>query len=409
MSQFSHDKDNIEKQVERYRQGAKKSAMKQALKRDKSIQRPNRTPKKPRRKKWSPADMDEWDELEIERQERIMPRGEQTRRRQVENMLLEKRLDAQDETTQAEELPHPQGAVGQVIEVSSALCRVDVDGETLLCGLRGSLSAEETGFTNVVAVGDKVVVTPDGAGQGVVETVLPRRSALVRPDVFYSHLQQVLVANADQVLIVASWREPLIWLELIDRYLIAAARCKLEAVLCINKIDLVDEQEPLQPVVSTYEALAIPVLLTSARTGVGVDALRDRLCERLTVLTGLSGVGKSSLLSAVQPGLELRTAEISERKNEGRHTTSQSSLLKLDRGGAVVDTPGIREFGMRGLRRAEMGQYFTDLQAFAADCRYRDCSHLSETECGVQAAVQDGRASASRYHSYERIYNELSV
>jgi ribosome biogenesis GTPase len=246
------------------------------------------------------------------------------------------RLDqnaAPDDSAPAQET---DGLQGIVLEVSSSLCRVDVQGQDLLCGLRGSLSAQETGFTNVVAVGDHVIVSPDGAGRGVVEAILPRRSVLARPDVFASHLQQVIVANADQLLVVASWREPAVWLELIDRYLIAAERHNLLPVICVNKVDLAEDEAFCRAELRPYVDLGYRVLFTSALTGAGVDDLRDLLRDKTTVLAGLSGVGKSSLLAAVQPGLKLRTRNVSD-SGEGRHTTTQVTLLKLDPGGFVVD------------------------------------------------------------------------
>src|SRR5512136_2635196 len=175
----------------------------------------NRKPKGDNRKSVAPARPDAWEETETPEVERIMPRGERERRRTVVASALAK-LEADGTGSSAEPAVGPRGIV---VEVSSSLCRVDVAGRELMCSLRGSLSARDTGFTNVIAVGDHVVVSDDGAGRGVVEAVLPRQSVLARPDVFRSHLQQVVVANADQLLIVASWREPPIWLELIDRYL----------------------------------------------------------------------------------------------------------------------------------------------------------------------------------------------
>jgi ribosome biogenesis GTPase len=282
-----------------------------------------------------------------------------------------------------------------------------MQGQDLLCGLRGSLSAQETGFTNVVAVGDHVIVSPDGAGRGVVEAVLPRRSVLARPDVFASHLQQVIVANADQLLIVASWREPAVWLELIDRYLIAAERHNLLPVICVNKVDLAEDEDICRAKLRPYVDLGYRVLFTSALTGAGVDELRDLLRDKTTVLAGLSGVGKSSLLAAVQPGLRLRTADVSD-SGEGRHTTTQVTLLKLDPGGFVVDTPCIREFGVSGLEKGELIRFYPEIAAVAGECHFGNCSHIAEPDCAVREAVRQGRVPEARYHSYQKIYVTLS-
>ena len=252
----------------------------------------------------------------------------------------------------------------------------------------------------------------------MVEAVLPRRSALARPDVFYSHLQQVIVANVDQVLIVAAWREPAFWPELVDRYLIAAARYNLAPIICINKIDLADEAADrdaddasdaaeLAQTVAAYRRAGYPVLPTSARTGDGLAELREALAGRTTALAGLSGVGKSSLLSAAEPGLSLRIAEVSSRRHEGRHTTTQVTLHPLAAGGFVADTPGIREFGLSGLRGSDLTRFYPEIAAEAEGCAYADCSHTREPGCAVKAAVRAGRIAAVRYDSYRKIRHGL--
>ena len=355
---------------------------------------------------WNDARWGEVDEIETPQVERVMPRGERERRRKVLTTALarlEKPDDAPDE-------PMPEETAarhGVVIEVSSSLCRVALDGRTLLCGLRGALSAHDTGFTNVVAVGDRVLVSEDGAGRGVVEAVLPRTSALARPDVFHSHLQQVIVANADQLLIVAAWAHPPVWLELIDRYLIASERYRLSPVICINKIDLAQDVTACRAALRPYEDLGHRVMYASALMGVGVDELRGVLRGRTTVLAGLSGVGKSALLAAVQPGLHLRIGAVSDDSHEGRHTTTQVTMLPLVIGGYVVDTPGIREFGVSGVSRGELVRFYPEIAAVAGSCRFRDCSHLHEPGCAVLAAVRQGLVSEARYHNYEKILTTL--
>jgi ribosome biogenesis GTPase len=368
----------------------------------------NRQPKRPRRKDWMPDSFDDLDALyDLPKTERIMPRGERERRQAVMTAALatlEGQASADGEPPTTEE---PTGLPGIVVEVSSSLCRVDLDGRSLICGLRGSLTAQDTGFTNVVAVGDEVVVAEDSSDQGVVEAVLPRRSVLARPDVFYHHLKQVVAANADQLLIVASWRDPIFWPELTDRYLIAAERNNLSPIICLNKIDLAEDVADCRSALRPYLHLGYRVLFTSALTGEGVSALREILRGHMTVLAGLSGVGKSSLLSAVQPGLQLRSGEVSDRSGEGQHITTQVNLFRLDIGGFVVDTPGIREFGLSGLRRAELARFYPEMAAVERNCRFSDCSHLHEPGCAVQAAVQQGLVSAMRYHNYRKIYAEL--
>jgi ribosome biogenesis GTPase len=364
-----------------------------------------------RRKDWLSQygeDSDSLDEVDLPDSERVMPRGERERRRT--NLALA----MSDITTQAGDAvaAGPRHAAieerGTVVEISTGLCRVNLlRGDALLCQVRRSLKAGDTGFTNVVAVGDEVVVSSDGDGRGMVEAVLPRRSALARPDPFYGHLRQVIVANVDQLLIVASWREPALWPELIDRYLISAARNRLAPIICINKMDLAaNPDEPafgLRPwIVAGYR-----VIFTSATTGQGVADLRGVLMGRTTALAGLSGVGKSSLLAAVQPGLNLRVAEVSDRRHEGRHTTTQVTLHPLAGGGFVVDTPGIREFGLSGLNRRDLAGFYPEMIPLAGKCQFADCSHTREPGCAVRAAVREGRLAAVRYENYRKIYRDL--
>ena len=368
----------------------------------------NRQPKGPRQRDWESAAGGDPDDVDLPHTERVMPVGEAERRRTVLTQSLEALAeDGADDAPATALAPDAQGIRGVVVEVSSSLCRVDADGQSYLCGLRGSLSAEDTGFTNVVAVGDGVLIRPQGRDQGIVESVLPRRSALARPDVSQAHLQQIIVANADQLLIIASWSEPALWLELVDRYLIAAERYHLLPIICVNKIDLASDPATCRVALQPYADLGYRVLFASARTGEGVGEVQSTLRDKTTVLAGLSGVGKSSLLSAVQPGLSLRVSAVSGRLQGGRHTTTQVTMLKLGMGGYVVDTPGVREFGLHGLRRVELLAYYPDLARVAQGCRFKNCTHQHEPACAVREAVGAGRVSGARYHSYTCIYASL--
>jgi ribosome biogenesis GTPase len=368
----------------------------------------NRKTKRVRRKDWMPDSLDDLDalyDIEGTTEERIMPRGERERRQAAITAAID-RLQQEGEPPQSN-VQQVRGQRGMVIEVSSSLCRVQIDGRTLMCGIRGSLSAENTGYTNVVAVGDQVEIIQEGTEQGIVEAVLPRHSALARPDPFYTHLRQVIVANADQLLIVASWRDPSFWPELVDRYLIAAERSNLRPVLCINKIDLADDITDCHSALQPYRDVGYQVIMTSALEGQGIEQLQDHLAGQTTVLAGLSGVGKSSLLNAVDESLQLRTKTISDRSHAGRHTTTQVNLFRLQVGGYVVDTPGIREFGLSGLRQGELIRFYPEISDADGHCRFQDCSHTHEPGCAVKDAVRRGKLSKTRYDSYRAIYQTL--
>lgn len=396
-----------------YNKAMKKHLRTQELRKASKKTKRRQKTKKPRRKNWIDATYDEYDELEFDTFEPIMPRGERERRRSVEQMTnANAEIHRPEEEVTVKSPQEPSGELnrlqGQVIEVSTGMCRVNLGEESILCSLRGSLTAAETGFTNVVAVGDRVVVSKNGSSEGVIEAILPRDKILARPDVFYNHLRQIVVANADQVLIVASWRQPHLWAELIDRYLIASEINDLTGLICINKIDLVEDQAELKAAIHPYLQLGIQLILTSATDGTGIHQLREVLRDRTTVLTGLSGVGKSSLLNAVHTGLQLRTKQVSSRWSQGRHTTSQSSLLPLDFGGYVIDTPGIREFGLVGVHRSDLVYHFPEMARLANRCQFTDCTHLEEPACAIRRAVASNAISESRYHSYQKIYATLS-
>jgi len=237
---------------------------------------------------------------------------------------------------------------------------------------------------------------------------MPRRSALARPDPFYRHRKQIIVANADMLLIVAAWLEPPLWHELIDRYLIVAERNRLAPVICVNKMDLADDRDAVRASVVPYVALGYRVLFASALTGEGLDELRALLRDQTTVLAGLSGVGKSSLLAAAEPGLDLRTGAVSTHwGGQGQHTTTQVNLFPLRSGGYVVDTPGIRELAISGLAPAELLSFYPQIEALAGQCRFANCTHSHEPGCAVKAALQAGQLSPTRYKNYRQILSEL--
>jgi len=371
----------------------------------------NRKPKIVRDKSWKTrilrGDLDPED-IENYGLERVVPRGREENRVKLWTKVEEELQLSPDGTKSMIALEIPDNwQQGVVTQVSTSLYHVDLGEQVTLCAVRGALSAGDTGYTNVVAVGDQVLVSLDRAGDGVIEHVLPRQTVLARPDVVNQDLSQIIVSNVDQVLIVSSWEEPPVWLELIDRYLIAAAEGQMEAVICLNKIDLALDERECHEEMAVYQELGYTVLFTSAETGQGIDELREHLVGKQTVLAGLSGVGKSSLLMAVQPDLELRVAEVSGYSGEGRHTTTQVSLLKLDEGGYVVDTPGIRELGLIAVHRHELVLYFPGIAALVDRCQFNDCSHTHEPGCAVVQAVESGDIAWTRYASFLSIYESL--
>ncbi|OUT65102.1 MAG: ribosome small subunit-dependent GTPase A [Planctomycetaceae bacterium TMED10] len=285
---------------------------------------------------------------------------------------------------------------GRVLEVRGLVSVVQTsDGQRYNCALRRLLKTLETDQRHVVAVGDEVQFRPDGE-EGLIERIEPRSGVLSRSS---RDRQHVLVANVEKMVIVASAAEPDLKPHLIDRFLVAAEQAQIDPVICINKVDLV-EPGSLQPLVGVYAQMGYEVLQVSAVSGLNLPILRDTLKDCASVVVGQSGVGKSSLLNVVEPGLGLRVGLVSRETQKGRHTTTTARLIGLSTGGFIVDTPGIRQFALWDVAREEVAGLFRDIRPFVGYCRFPDCTHTHEADCAVKASVADGRLDARRYESY---------
>ena len=285
---------------------------------------------------------------------------------------------------------------GRVLEVRGLVSVVQTsDGQRYNCALRRLLKTLKTDQRHVVAVGDEVQFRPDGQ-EGLIERIEPRSGVLSRSS---RDRQHVLVANVQKMVIVASAAEPDLKPHLIDRFLVAAEQAQIDPVICINKVDLV-EPGSLQPLVGVYSQMGYEVLQLSAVSGLNLPILCDTLQDCASVVVGQSGVGKSSLLNVVEPGLGLRIGSVSRETQKGRHTTTTARLIELSTGGFIVDTPGIRQFALWDVVREEVAGLFRDIRPFVGYCRFPDCTHTHEADCAVKASVADGRLDARRYESY---------
>jgi ribosome biogenesis GTPase len=260
-------------------------------------------------------------------------------------------------------------------------------------------------FTNPLAIGDGVMVRRTTEAQGTIEKIVPRRNELARAAPGRTALKHVLVANLDLLLVVSATRDPAPNLARLDRFLVIAEQAQIPAIVIVSKIDLGDPTQA-EHLYQPYRAAGYPVLLTSAATGAGVDAVRAVLRDRVSAMVGPSGVGKSTLLNTVQPGLRLRAAAVSARTGKGRHTTNVAELIALDAGGYVADTPGLRGIEPHDLDPAMLDHFFPEMCPYLAGCRFSGCTHLHEPGCAVRAAVASSAIAASRYDSYVKLYAE---
>ena len=325
--------------------------------------------------------------------ERVSGKGDLTRQRTV----MAEMVEGDDGATLIRDVDETQCLAGRVLSIRGLLSDVQtVDGRRWRCATRRLLKTMSTDQRHVVAVGDRVMIRPEGAAEGFIERVEPRRAVISRTS---RGRQHILVANIDQMLIVSSAAEPYLKPNLIDRLLVTAEKGRIRPVICINKVDLMDPAD-LQPLVGVYGQLGYAVHLLSAAEGWGIDGLRRVLASAASVVVGQSGVGKSSLLNAIEPNLALRVGEVSEGTQKGKHTTTSAKLEPLVSGGFVIDTPGIRQFQLWDVTAEEVAGFFRELRPYVSRCRFPDCTHTHEAECAVKDAVADGRIDVRRYESY---------
>jgi ribosome biogenesis GTPase len=334
---------------------------------------------------------------DLENRQMVSGKGLLTRKRTIADAEIHQ--DATG-TTLMPAIDRDRCLPGRVLRVQGLVSTVRLEDGTLRrCAIRRLLKTLSTDQRHVVAAGDRIWLRPEGTDEGIIEWIEPRHGLLSRNS---RGRQHILVANVDQFLVVASAAQPRLKPNLIDRYLVTAEKWQIEPILCINKIDLVDPAD-LQPIVGVYSQLGYRVLLLSATAGWGIAHLRRLLRGRETAVTGQSGVGKSSLLNALEPELELRVQSVSEESQKGRHTTTTAELIPLSMGGYVVDTPGIRQFQLWDVAAEEVAGFFRDLRPLVSQCRYPDCTHTHEEPCAVKDAVADGFIDTRRYESYLQI------
>ncbi len=331
--------------------------------------------------------------------ERVSGKGDLTRKRTI--------ITADDaDAPSAMPAVEPSWIPGRVLRAVGLRCEVDAaDGRRYDCRTRRLLKSLTNDGRASVVTGDQVWLRPASESEAMIERIEPRRGVLSRTS---RNRQHVMVANVDQVFLVASAAEPALKPHLIDRMLISAEHGEIEPIVLINKVDLV-APEALVPLLAGYAQVGYRTLLVSAKTGQGIERLR-RWCQgRETAVSGQSGVGKSSLLNAIEPGLELRVSDVRRENEKGRHTTTSAQLLPLASGGWLVDTPGIRQFELWDVIPEEVAGYFPEMRPFINLCRFPNCTHTHEADCGVKDAVADMLLDARRYESYLNLVEDQAA
>lgn len=286
------------------------------------------------------------------------------------------------------------------------------DGSEIPCKIKGNFRLKGIRTTNPVAVGDRVTVSINDDRTGFITAIEPRRNYIIRKASNLSKEAHILGANLDAAMLVISLAHPNTSTTFIDRFLATAEAYRVNAVIVINKTDLLTEPEDrelLEAVAYLYRSIGYTVLELSAKTGEGLDNLRDILTGKTTLISGNSGVGKTSIINALIPGLDLKTAEISDIHDTGMHTTTFSEMFPLPGhdGGWIIDTPGVRGFGTIEMKREEISHYFPEIFRIGRGCRYSDCTHTHEPHCAVRQALEENLISQSRYNSYISILEDV--
>ena len=280
--------------------------------------------------------------------------------------------------------------------------KTDDGGQLIDCKIKGNFRLKGIRSTNPVAVGDRVTIIPNAEGTAFITAIEDRRNYIIRKSSNLSKQSHIIAANVDQAFLVVTVNYPQTSTTFIDRFLASAEAYRVPVTLLFNKTDLLSEEELRyqQMMIDLYDTVGYQCLAISAETGEGIDKVMDMLTGKVTVLSGNSGVGKSTLINRLLPGVNLRTSDISDAHNSGMHTTTFSEMIPLPLGGYIIDTPGIRGFGTFNIEPEELTGYFKEIFRFSKECRFSNCTHTHEPGCAVLKAVEEHFISQSRYQSY---------
>ncbi|MCQ2976239.1 MAG: ribosome small subunit-dependent GTPase A [Bacteroidales bacterium] len=298
--------------------------------------------------------------------------------------------------------------IGIVIKSTGSNYLVEYDNKIINCKIRGKIRLNGLRTTNPVAVGDNVNFTIGDDGIGIITEIKPRKNYIIRKSINLSKESHIIASNMDQCILVITLMMPETPLEFIDRFLVSAEAYKVPAILVFNKCDLYKNclEEVLQETIDIYENIGYKCFTVSAKTGEGIENLREQLKNKTTLISGNSGTGKSTLINKINPNLDLKTGDISMYSLQGKHTTTFAEMFHLDFGGNIIDTPGIKGFGMVNMSQEDISHNFPEIFSRLSNCKFYNCTHIHEPGCAVKQAVNDGEISSSRYHSYISILND---
>lgn len=285
------------------------------------------------------------------------------------------------------------------------------DGKEINCKIKGNFRLKGIRTTNPVAVGDTVSILPNNDGSAFITKIDERKNYIIRRSSNLSKEAHIIAANIDQALLIVTLAHPVTSTTFVDRFLATAEAYRIPATIVVNKIDLLcdeEDKEYLEAWCYLYRSIGYNVIEVSAATGEGIDKLKESLEDKITLLSGNSGVGKSTIINQIIPGLNLRTAEISSTHDTGMHTTTFSEMFPLPQGGYLIDTPGVKGFGTIDFDRHEVAHFFPEIFEISQDCRFGNCTHTHEPGCAVLSAVEEARISQSRYNSYLSILEDSS-
>jgi len=298
---------------------------------------------------------------------------------------------------------------GLVIKSTGSWYEVQTDeGRSIKCRIKGKFRTLDIKTTNPVAVGDRVTIEPEpDQDTGLITDLEPRKNYIIRKSVNLSKQAQIIAANLDQAFLIVTLASPRTSLGFIDRFLVTAEAYDIPAKLIFNKLDLFSAEglDILEDYQSIYEQTGYPCYSVSALKATNLDQIKELLKDKVTLVSGHSGVGKSTLINALLPGHELKTGEISDWSDKGKHTTTFAEMFRLPFGGYLIDTPGIRELGVFDIEKQELGRLFPEIRKLMGNCRFHNCRHINEPGCAVIDAIEAGKLEPSRYDSYLSIYN----